>query len=233
MLHSCSLHSVDAVRLILVWPDRLAELITNQLNNSMDQSPSWEANSSPASQETPYIFWNLTVPYHTQWSSPHVAILNHISSVVTLSSYVLKIDYIIQLFMPSSSRWLLSFRFPHQNSAFISLLSYTCHPSYVSLSWFNQLSSILWGLWTMKLMIMQFSAMPCYLLPCRPQYVSQHPLLEHPQSVFFAWCEGKCRKLIKNNRQYYLVLYILIEYSWIAYGNMKNSDWVVPGILWV
>jgi len=151
----------------------------------MDQSPSWEADSSPASQEAPYVFWNLTVPYCIQWSSPLVAILNHISPVDTLSSCVLKIQYIILLFMPSSSRWLLSFRFPHQNFTFISLLSYTCHPSCVPHSCFNQLNSIWWGLWTTKLLIMQFSAVPCYLLPCRPQYVPQHPLLEHPQFMFF------------------------------------------------
>lgn len=139
MLHSCSLHRGVAARLILVWPDWLADLITNQLTNSMDQSCSWEADSSPISQETSYIFWNMTVPYHFQWSFPLVAVLNHISPVDTLSSYVLKIQYIILLFMPRSSRWLFSFRFPHQSSAFISLLSYTCHPSCVSHSCFNQI----------------------------------------------------------------------------------------------
>jgi len=52
----------------------------------MDQSPSWEADSSPANQETPYIFCNLTVPYLIQRSSPLLAILNQISPVDTLLS---------------------------------------------------------------------------------------------------------------------------------------------------
>jgi len=37
----------------------------------------------------------------------------------------------------------------------------------------------------MKLMIIQFSAVTCYVIPCRPQYVPQHTLLEHPQPMFF------------------------------------------------
>ena len=31
----------------------------------MEQSPSWEANKSSASQEIPRFLWNLKVYYHT------------------------------------------------------------------------------------------------------------------------------------------------------------------------
>ena len=36
----------------------------------------------------------------------------------------------------------------------------------------------------MKLMIMRFSLIGCYLLLLRPKYVTQHPILEHPQPTF-------------------------------------------------
>ena len=48
------------------------------LTYSMEQSPSWAANRSSASQEIPRILWNLKVNYRThKWPSP-VPILSHI-----------------------------------------------------------------------------------------------------------------------------------------------------------
>jgi hypothetical protein len=40
--------------------------------------------------------------------------------------------------MPRSSKWSLSFRFPHQNLACISLLPHQCHMSRQSYSWYDQ-----------------------------------------------------------------------------------------------
>ena len=42
------------------------------LTNSMEQRPSWKANSSLASQEIPRIFWNLHVHYCAHKSPPLV-----------------------------------------------------------------------------------------------------------------------------------------------------------------
>jgi hypothetical protein len=37
----------------------------------------------------------------------------------------------------------------------------------------------------MEVLIMTFSPLPCYLIPLRPKYSPQHPILKYPQPTFF------------------------------------------------
>jgi hypothetical protein len=48
---------------------------------------------------------------------------------------------------------------------------------------------------------MQSSPLPCYLLPLRPKYLPQHPLLKYPQHIFLPQCEGPSFRTIQNKRQ--------------------------------
>ena len=56
---------------------------------------------------------------------------------------------------PSSSKWSLSLRFPHQNPVYTTHVPRTCHmprPSYYS--WFHHPNNIWWGVQIIKLLIM-------------------------------------------------------------------------------
>jgi hypothetical protein len=61
---------------------------------------------------------------------------------------------------------------------------------------------------------MESSPLPCYLVPLRPKYPTQHPILEHPQPMFLPQCERPNFTLIQNNRQNYssvILIFVFLD----------------------
>jgi len=121
-------------------------------------------------------------------SARHLPVLSQLNPVHTPTSYFLKIHLnVILPSMPGSPKWSLSLRFPHQNPVYaFPHTRYMPHPSH---SRFYHQNNIGWGVQIIKLLIMQLPPLPCYLVPPRPKYSHQHPILKHPQPAFLPQCE--------------------------------------------
>ena len=93
------------------------------LTDSMEQSPSWEANRFSASQEIPRILWKPWDNYRIRKCPPPVPILRRINPVHAPTSHFLKINVnIILPSTPGSPKWSLSLKFPHKNPVYASTL---------------------------------------------------------------------------------------------------------------
>jgi len=85
---------------------------------------------------------------------------------------------------------------------------HTCYmPRPYHSSLFDHPNSIGWAIQIIKL-LMKFSPLPCYLVPHRPKYSPQHPILKHPKPTFLPQCEGASFTPTENKRQNYSFVYI-------------------------
>jgi len=137
---------------------------------------------------------------------PHpVPILSLLGPGHILTSHFPKIPYnIILPSTPGSYKWSLSLRFPHQNTVYASPLHHTCYmprPSHCSL--FYHPNNTWGGVQIIKLLVIQFSLLLCYLVPLRPKYSPLHTILKHLHPTFLPQYERPCFTLILNNRQNY------------------------------
>jgi len=98
----------------------------------------WQT-SAAVRQELNTVVGNLKVHYRVHNSTPLVPILSLTNPVYDLRSCFFKIYFNILPSTPTSSKWHVSFTFPHQYSVITSLLPHTCHMSSQShLSWWPQ-----------------------------------------------------------------------------------------------
>jgi len=130
--------------------------------------------------------------YRVHKDLPLVPILIQLNSVHTLPPYVPKIQS--NMIFPSSLRsstLSLPFRFPNQNTVYISHLSRQCymlHPSH--LPWFHHPKRTSYE-------APHYAVL--FSLPLRSKYFPQYPDLKHPQSMFFPKCERQSFTHIQNN----------------------------------
>ena len=110
-----------------------------------EQSPSWRAKGF---LDNKFSAFYGTLTFITSFTSARYLSLSRTRSIQSMSqSHFLKIHFILILpSTPSSSKWSLCLRFPHQNPVCTSPASHTCHMcSPPHSSWFVHPSIIWWG----------------------------------------------------------------------------------------
>ena len=141
----------------------------------MEQSLFEKLASFSANQEIPRILWDPKVHCRVYKSRPPIPILsqnNPVNSPPPASRFLnIHLPIIVQC-TPGSSKWSLSIRFPHQNSAHL-LCPHTCYMTRPSHS-YRLLRSLRSSL---------FSFLPCFLVPLRYKYCPQHPLIKKNLNV--------------------------------------------------
>jgi len=96
--------------------------------NSMEQSPSCEANSQSASQEINLPLYNPKVHHHAHKGPPLIPILTQMHPVHTFTPYFHHIhSNIVLISTPRSSKWSLTIRSSDINIIYISHISHTCY----------------------------------------------------------------------------------------------------------
>jgi hypothetical protein len=153
---------------------------------SKEYSSSWEANRFSGSLEIPCILWNPKVYYRNHKCPLPVIIPCQLDPVHNPTSHFLKIR--INISLPSTSgspKWSLSLRFPHQNPVYTSPHPCMCYmPRLSHSSQLDHPNNIWRGVQIIRLLII-FSSLPCYLVPCRPKYSPQHTILNYEHIFLF------------------------------------------------
>jgi hypothetical protein len=151
----------------------------------MEQSPSWEAANCLDTHELPSILRSPKVYYHVHKSLQLVPVLSQINPVHITPSNFSKIYF--NIILPPTSTYSyrsLSFWLCRQNPINIHLIpmraSFPACLTLLDLIYIWRRTQI------MKLLITQFSLASCHVIPLRFKYSSQHPLFEHPQSMFLS-----------------------------------------------
>ena len=154
--------------------------------NYVEQSPSCETNRSSASQEFPRILWNPKIRYRTHKSPARVPLQSQRNVARTSPSHFVKIHF--KSFLPSAPgclKWIFPSGFPTKTlyTPLHSSIRATCPAHLIFLDFITR--TILGEKCrSFSSSLCSFPPLPCRLVPPKPKYPPQHPVLKHPQPAF-------------------------------------------------
>jgi hypothetical protein len=122
---------------------------------------------------------------------------------------------------------------------------HTCYMPCPSHSRFDHPNNMWWAAQIIKFPVMQFPPLPSHLVPLRPQYPPQHPVLEHPQPRFLpsSFMPAQNKRFIKLDTTDVCIKRMHCLWGWgevrisqatvllnisLMYCMLVNLFWVVP-----
>jgi len=166
---------VDFDSLIIKPPQKITGI---DVSNSIEQSPSWKAESHSASKEVLRLLWNPKVHYRIYNNVSLVPILSHMNPVHSFPPYFPKIhSNIIFLSTPRSCKWFLPSGFSTK-ILYKFLISHACYVSRPSQPpRLYHPNNIWWSVQVMELLNYQSSPASHHFLPLMARYFPQVPVL--------------------------------------------------------
>jgi hypothetical protein len=168
----------------------------------MEQSPSWKASRSSASQEIFYILWNSEFRYCI-YKSPPPALIH--SRIKTFHAPVRLEDPS----PPKSCKWSPSIVSPPKPCMHLSYPIRATFPGYLVLFF----RSPKWYIVRIKPLIMQSSPLPYYFVPLGPKYLTPRPAIEHFHPMILPEFRDQVLhpfKLIGKNIVLYILLFVFL-----------------------
>jgi hypothetical protein len=160
------------------------------LTNSMEHSPSWEANRSSASQEISNILWNPKVHYRIHKRPPSLPSLSQNNAVHAFPSYglksVLRLSFHLSLGLPSC---LFRSDLLTKDRVCNSPVSHACYlPRPSHSSWFLKTSDLDWSFDTTQ----DVEVNPTKKSFCTGSFWRNRPFLTHITATAGAYVARNC-----------------------------------------
>jgi hypothetical protein len=205
------------------WTGPPAKILLDLITNSIEQSPSWEANILSGGPEIPRVLWNPKVHYNVHKRQLPGPILSQQMNTVHALTPKNNLN-IIPPSTPKSIKWSL----PVRISNYFCMHFLLCPTDHILLDLINIIFDEAWKVWNSSLCRFSNS---CYFISPSSKYSSLHFVPEHPQSKNNFGFRGWAASNVENYPTFRQTLQLLSS-GWMRNGWRDCGSLYRAGSRW-